>query len=107
MSFFFSPTPSVSVAEAAQRAAAGDAILIDVRMPDEYAAVHAAGALNCPLPSLASCLEKLKRFKAVYVICQSGGRSARATAQLMSQEINAINVSGGTLAWQAHGLPLG
>ncbi len=107
MSFFsFSSTPSVSVIEAAERSRASDAILIDVRTPKEYAAGHASGAVSCPLPSLASCLKKLKSFSAVYVICQSGGRSGAAVSQLLSQNINAINISGGTLAWRAHGLPI-
>lgn len=103
---FFKSTPSVSVTEAAQKAHAEGAVIVDVRMPEEFASGHASGAFNCPLPSLAKCLEKLKKFSAVYVICQSGGRSSAAVSQLLSQNINAINVSGGTLAWRAQGLPI-
>jgi rhodanese-related sulfurtransferase len=35
----------------------------------------------------------------VYVICRSGGRSAKAVEHLRSQGIDAVNVTGGTLAW--------
>jgi rhodanese-related sulfurtransferase len=103
---FFTSIPSVSVTEAAEATRATDTVLIDVRTPEEYREIHAQGALNCPLPSLASCLSKLAHFKTVYVICQSGGRSARAVTELIAQHINAKNVSGGTLAWRTHGLPI-
>lgn len=103
---FFNRTPSVSVSEAAQKARVQGSALVDVRMPDEYSSGHASGAINCPLPSLSSCFEKLKQLDTVYVICHSGGRSAAAVSQMLPHGINAINVSGGTLAWNAHGLPL-
>lgn len=103
---FFSRVPSVSVADAAARAASPDAVLVDVRSPHEYAGGHAQGAINCPLPSLSACVDKLKRYSEVYVICQSGGRSSAATTALLGTQINAVNVAGGTLAWHAAGLPL-
>lgn len=102
---FFSSTPSVTVAEAAQKLQGGSAVLIDVRSPEEYARGHAHGARNYPLPSLSDCVEKLKDFAEVYVICHSGARGAAAVSVLRAAGIPAINVSGGTSAWQAHGLP--
>ena len=35
----------------------------------------------------------------VFVICRSGARSLRVAEFLRAQGIDAINVSGGTLAW--------
>ena len=35
----------------------------------------------------------------VYIICQSGGRSAQATQYLEAVGHNAVNVTGGTAAW--------
>lgn len=79
--------------------------LIDVRTPAEYAAGHVPGAVNVPLgfaptdPALAG----LDRSAPVYVICQSGGRSSRASDQLASAGFHAVNVEGGTSAWIAAG----
>ena len=84
----------------------GNAVLVDVRSPAEYASGHAAGSRNCPLPSLSDCVEKLKGFAEVYVICLSGGRGSAAVSAMRAAGINAINISGGTLAWSAHGLPV-
>jgi len=103
---FFSSIPSVSVTEAAQRLHSDNALLIDVRSSAEFASGHAQGARNCPLPSLAQCIDKLKNFSEVYVICQSGGRSSAAVSMLLSQKLPAINIAGGTSAWHAHGLPM-
>lgn len=102
---FFSSIPSVSATEAAQKLRGDGVVLVDVRSPEEYADGHASGALNCPLPSLAECVDKLKNFAEVYVICQSGGRSSVAVSKLLSQSVRAVNVAGGTSAWRAYGLP--
>ena len=103
---FFSSIPSVSAAEAAQKIQSGNTVLVDVRNPDEFASGHARGAQNCPLPSLAQCIDKLKNFGEVYVICQSGGRSSAAVSKLVSENVRAINIRGGTSAWRASGLPI-
>ena len=39
----------------------------------------------------------------VLMICKAGGRSARATAFLREQGFDAVNVTGGMLAWAASG----
>lgn len=104
---FFKSNPSVSVAEAAEKVKAQNVAFVDVRTPAEYAGGHAQGALNYPLQSLnASRANELKRFDEVYVICQSGGRSASATSVLIAAGVKAVNVNGGTSAWLAHGLPM-
>jgi len=78
--------------------------LIDVREPNEFAAGHAAGAVNIPLGSVES-IAISDPAAPVYVICQTGGRSARATEALANQGIDAVNIEGGTSAWIAAGLP--
>jgi rhodanese-related sulfurtransferase len=79
---------------------------VDVRTSAEYAVGHAKGARNIPLDTLPNHTEELKGYQAVYVICASGGRSAQAASYLLSLGVNAQNVSGGTLAWHAEGLPI-
>jgi rhodanese-related sulfurtransferase len=86
-----------------EKALAEGAQLIDVRTEGEFATGHVPGAVNVPLgfglddPRIQS----LDAEAPVYVICQSGGRSARAADQLVSGGFSAVNVKGGTGAWQA------
>lgn len=79
---------------------------IDVRAPLEYAHGHARGAINIPLGDVEESIDTLRAYRAVYVICQSGGRSAQATSLLIAKGIPAINVAGGTLSWRSLGLPI-
>jgi len=88
---------------------AGDAVVIDVRNPDEFAAGHVPGARLVPLGELSGRLAELDDLKSrpVHVICASGGRSARATSVLAQAGFaNPINVTGGTRAWIAAGHPV-
>jgi rhodanese-related sulfurtransferase len=48
-------------------------------------------------------VDELPRDRTVFVICQSGGRSAQVTGYLRQQGIDAINVAGGTGEWAARG----
>lgn len=84
-----------------------DAQIIDVRERDEYAAGHAAGAVNLPLSELTSLYTQIDPDRDAYIICHSGGRSAQA-CEYFEQALgwdNAINVKGGTTAWIDAGLP--
>ena len=60
-----------------------EAILLDVRQPDEYARGHVPGARNVPLQKLRDfSLEVADRDTPVYLYCLSGGRSLRAATAL-------------------------
>jgi rhodanese-related sulfurtransferase len=84
-----------------------DCLLIDVRTPSEYHGLHLQGAINLPLENLtpeqvrSRCNSSQKR---IYVVCQSGGRSAKACQQLSDAGIGVVNVNGGTTACLAEGL---
>jgi len=80
--------------------------LIDVRETYEYVAGHAPTAINIPLSELVERVAEIPRGEDVYIICESGGRSAQATHWLSQQGITAINVLGGTSAWRGAGLPV-
>jgi rhodanese-related sulfurtransferase len=79
--------------------------LIDVREADEYVAGHVPGAINIPLSELVGRESECGLGDTVYVICQAGGRSARAcehlSQQLNLQSVSFVNVLGGTGAWIA------
>ena len=85
--------------------------VIDVRTPAEFQAVHATGARNFPLDSLDPAAVMKSRNDAsgepLYVICKSGGRSAKACEKFVQAGFgNVVNVTGGTDAWDAAGLPV-
>ncbi len=100
------PARDVDVREARALQQQG-ARLIDVREPHEFAAGHAAGARNIPLGQLAGRANELADAGTVLVICQSGNRSKTAQGQLAARNVADVrNVSGGTKAWRAAGLPV-
>ncbi|PPK61757.1 rhodanese-like domain-containing protein [Actinokineospora auranticolor] len=79
------------------------ATLLDVREPDEWNAGHAPGALHIPMGELAERLDDLPPDAHLYVICRSGGRSARVTQYLNANGWDATNVDGGMQSWDALG----
>jgi molybdopterin/thiamine biosynthesis adenylyltransferase/rhodanese-related sulfurtransferase len=83
-------------------------LLLDVRSAEE-AAIEGIGGRLLPLPALAGQIDALRdevKSERVVVMCQSGGRSARAVELLRAAGIEAFNLRGGLLAWKAAGLPL-
>jgi rhodanese-related sulfurtransferase len=87
-----------------------DAVLLDVREDDEWEAGHIEGAVHVPLMQLPQRLQhdpgSLQPETPIVVVCKVGGRSAQATAWLRRQGYDAVNLTGGMLAWQAAGRPL-
>jgi molybdenum cofactor guanylyltransferase len=73
--------------------------LFDVRQPDEYDQGHAPGARLVPLGEVPERVDEFPTDRTVYVICRSGGRSAKAVEHLRANGVDAVNVAGGTLAW--------
>ena len=99
---FLSGPPAIDVhALKAARDAGKVSLLLDVRNPDEYAQGRAPGTLNIPLGELPARLGELAAYKGqtIHVICRSGARSASACGILKQAGFDAINISGGTLAW--------
>jgi len=77
---------------------AGDALLLDVRMPAELAVESVPGAMNIPLPQLRARLGELPRDREIRLICRSGGRAYYATRILLQNGFKARNLSGGMLS---------
>jgi glyoxylase-like metal-dependent hydrolase (beta-lactamase superfamily II)/rhodanese-related sulfurtransferase len=86
------------------RARPSDALVVDVREPEEFVGGHVPGAINLPQADLATRLNEVPRDRPVFVICQGGFRSLRA-AQFLSQcgVSDVASVKGGTGAWRAGG----
>ena len=83
-----------------------DAVVLDVREDDEWAAGHIEGATHIVMGNLPAQLDDLPEGDPVYVTCRSGGRSARVTAWLNANGFDAVNVGGGMGGWEAAGRPM-
>jgi rhodanese-related sulfurtransferase len=90
--------PAVPVAELP-----ADAALLDVRESAEWTAGHAPGATHLPMSELTARMGELPDDDPLYVVCRSGGRSARVVAYLAGAGFPAVNVEGGMLAWSGQG----
>lgn len=97
--------PQIDVQELAAQRSSGTT-LIDVREHHEYAAARVPGAVLIPLGEVVERIDEVPTDGTVYVICASGGRSARAVAHFRGLGIDAVNVAGGTLGWIEAGLPV-
>jgi len=104
---------SVAPKDAADQAAAGKAVFVDVREPVEWEH-HIAGAVQVPRgllefaadPASPKHRPELDPAGRVIVYCRSGARAALACATLKDMGFeNVANVEGGFGAWQAAGLP--
>ena len=95
----------VTVAEL-KSAMKDEALVVDVREPNEYAAGHVPGALLLPLAMVPLRHSELPKGETVYLICQTGGRSFTAATWLAQQGYDVRNVTGGTSDWIANGLPV-
>ena len=88
-------------------AAPPNALLLDVREPEEFARGHVAHAVNIPQAELASRLDEIPRDRPVLTICQSGSRSVRSAQFLLQQGFQqVVSVAGGTRAWRDEGRPV-
>lgn len=102
---------SISVQQLKDLCERGEVEVIDVRTPAEFREVHCTYARNVPLDSLdAKAVMAARNGSAdspLYVICRSGNRSGKACEAFVSSGFtNVVNVDGGTLAWDAAGLPV-
>ena len=99
----------LSLAQAVMLMNRDKAVVVDVCEPEEFARGYILGAKNVPLAKLEEQLPQVAKNKSVplILVCQSGARSARATAlaRKLGYE-NAQNLSGGMKAWQAASLPV-
>lgn len=100
--------PSISVTALSQRlrdrgAGADDFVLVDVREPGEREVVTIPGAVPIPLAQVRSgegdALAEGAGGIPTLVYCKSGARSAEAVRLLRQRGVDAVDVTGGVLAW--------
>ena len=92
----------------AQRMVETGALLIDVRELDEYQQVRIPGSEFRPLSNINGWYQGLPTDTPVVLYCNSGSRSAQATAALTHQAgfTNIVNMEGGIVEWYEQGLPV-
>ena len=80
-----------------------NAIILDVRTPEEFQNGYIPGAYNIDIyqgQGFIYNIEALDKTKNYYVYCQAGMRSAKACEIMNSLDIkNTYNLSGGIMNW--------
>lgn len=81
-----------------------NAVIVDVREHEEYAAEHIAGARSVPLAALSSA--QLPREEKILLYCGAGKRSCAAAQQLIDSGYrNVAVIDGGISGWKTTKLP--
>jgi rhodanese-related sulfurtransferase len=73
----------------------GDALIVDVRTPAEFARGHIPGASNVPLEELRGRLDELPKERPVWLVCAVGQRAYYANRALLQHGFDVRILSGG------------
>ena len=86
----------------------GEAVVIDVRPAEEYAAGHIAGAINMPVDSLPRFLKKLPKEQEIVAYCRGPYcmLAFEAVEKLRKKGFRARRLEDGFPEWQAGRLPV-
>lgn len=78
-----------------------EAILVDVREPEEHQEASIAGSQLIPLATLALSKIKIPAGKKLVVHCAGGVRSAKGCEKLLAEraDLDVYNLQGGIKAW--------
>lgn len=78
----------------------GEAVIVDVREPHEFAVSHLPGAVNIPVGQLQSRITQISSSMLPVFVCRSGARSLTASALAARAGVtNVSHLDGGLLAW--------
>jgi len=87
-----------------------NALILDVRTPEEYAGGHVPGAVNVPHTEVAARLDEIGAevegdpSRPVVVYCERGGRAAKAEAELLEAGFTQVlHLEGDMSDWRAAG----
>lgn len=78
-----------------------DAVVLDVRDPDEFAGGHVPHAINLPLSQLRARCGELPQDREIWICCAVGQRAYYATRFLAQRGYRARNLLGGYTTYQA------
>jgi rhodanese-related sulfurtransferase len=98
--------PTIDAQTASAWLAAGQALLVDVREPAEFASEHIAGATLLPLSKFDPTQLPDAPGRKLVMQCHRGTRARQACAQLTpAQRTSAWVLDGGIEGWKQAGLP--
>jgi rhodanese-related sulfurtransferase len=101
------PTVDVREADRRRREEPARPLVVDVREPNEFAAVRIEGVALVPMSTFASRFEELPKDRPLLLMCAAGTRSAAATAHLLRNGwTDVANVAGGIGEWEKARLPV-
>ena len=91
-----------------ERIRSGEAILLDVRPPEEFEAGHIPGAVSVPLGELGARLADLPRDREIVAYCRGPYcvLAIQAVEALRAKGFHAIRMKEGVPDWRARGLPV-
>jgi MFS family permease len=94
-------SPPLTCVEPTELRRDSNAVVVDVRSSEEFAAGHVEGAINIPLETLSQQASVLPKDALVVTVCgKGGGRSESAAAELRALGFgSARSLCGGTQAW--------
>jgi rhodanese-related sulfurtransferase len=76
-------------------------LVVDVRLPAEYGAVHLEPSVSLPLDELGRRRGELPSGRDLVLVCRTGARARIAAAQLSGAPVRVLE--GGIVAWQEGG----
>lgn len=81
--------------------AGSDVVILDIREPHELAISRLGNHAHIPMGQLVERADELQPFKErkIVVYCRSGQRSLQCADFLRAKGYNALNLTGGILAW--------
>ena len=104
------PVPKLTVAEFDAKRKENDAVVLDVRTPEEFKAGHVPGAVNVDIgdKDFDKRVAALDKDKTYLVHCARGGRSAKAVERIRTTAKleKLFDFSGGMTAWEKAGKPV-
>lgn len=86
---------------------AGEAVVVDVREPAEFAGGHVPGAVSLPMSSLGTATLPAHGGMKLVLVCATGRRSGMSCAQVAARAEGPVySLEGGLSAWRAAGGPV-
>ena len=95
--------PEITIDQAKDQLALGEAIFVDVRDPDSFQQARIPGALNLNNGNVQTFLQETAKDQAIVVYCYHGNMSKGATDFFLRQGFERVHsMAGGFESWRLH-----